>query len=104
MANTYTWKVAAIDAQPSHEGHSNVINTVHWTLSGTDGEHTASSYGSAGVTYNADAPFTDYTNLTEEEVLAWVWNSVDKTEQESNVDNQLAELASPSSVSLQPTW
>ncbi len=102
--STHTWKVVSLDAQPSHEGHSNVINTVHWTLTGVDGEHTASTYGSVGVTYDADAPFTEYNNLTEANALAWVWNSVDKTEQEANVDNQLAELASPSKVTLSPTW
>ena len=101
---THTWKVVSLDAQPSHDGHSNVINTVHWTLTGVDGGNTASAYGSVGVTYDADALFTEYDNLTEADVLAWVWDSVDKTEQEANVDNQLAELASPSSVSLQPTW
>lgn len=104
MATTYTWKVAALDAQPSHDGHTNVINTVHWTLSGTDGEHTASSYGSVGVTYDADAPFTEYDNLSEEDVLAWVWSSVDKAETEANVEKQLAELANPSKVTLTPAW
>ena len=101
---THTWKVVALDAQPSHDGHSNVINTVHWTLTGVDGEHTASSYGSVGVTYDADAPFTEYDNLTEADVLAWVWDSVDKTEQEANVEKELAELASPSKVTLSPAW
>lgn len=104
MATTYTWKVAALDAQPSHDGHTNVINTVHWTLSGTEGEHTASSYGSVGVTYDADAPFTEYDNLSEADVLAWVWNSVDKAETEANIDSQLAELATPSKVTLTPAW
>lgn len=101
---TYTWKVVALDAQPSHDGHTNVINTVHWTLSGTEGEHTASSYGSVGVTYDADAPFTEYDNLSEADVLAWVWNSVDKAETEANIDSQLAELATPSKVTLTPAW
>ena len=101
---THIWKVVSLDAQPSHDGHSNVINTVHWTLTGVDGEHTASSYGSVGVTYDADAPFTEYDNLTEADVLAWVWDSVDKTEQEANVEKQLAELASPSKVTLSPAW
>jgi hypothetical protein len=101
---TYTWKAVSLDAQPSHEGHSNVINTVHWTLTGVDGEHTASSYGSVGVTYDADAPFTEYDNLTEADALAWVWDSVDKTEQEANVEKQLAELANPSKVTLSPAW
>jgi len=101
---THTWKVVSLDAQPSHDGHSNVINTVHWTLTGVDGEHTASTYGSVGVTYNADAPFTEYDNLTEADVLAWVWDSVDKTEQEANVEKQLAELANPSKVTLSPAW
>jgi hypothetical protein len=66
--------------------------------------HTASSYGSVGVTYDADAPFTEYDNLTEADVLAWVWDSVDKTEQEANVEKQLAELANPSKVTLSPAW
>lgn len=101
---THTWKAVSLDAQPSHDGHSNVINTVHWTLTGVDGEHTASTYGSVGVTYDADALFTEYDNLTEADVLAWVWNSVDKTEQEANVEKELAELASPSKVTLSPAW
>ena len=101
---THTWKVVSLDAQPSHDGHNNVINTVHWTLTGVDGEHTASTYGSVGVTYDANSPFTEYDNLTEADALAWVWDSVDKTEQEANVEKQLAELANPSKVTLSPAW
>ena len=101
---THTWKVVSLDAQSSHDGHNNVINTVHWTLTGVDGEHTASTYGSVGVTYDADSPFTEYDNLTEADALAWVWESVDKAEQEANVEKQLAELASPSKVTLSPAW
>jgi len=101
---THTWQVVSLDAQPSHDGRSNVINTVHWTLTGVDGEHTASVYGSVGVTYDANSPFTEYDNLTEADALAWVWDSVDKAEQEANVEKQLAELANPSKVTLSPTW
>ena len=101
---THTWQVVSLDAQPSHDGRSNVINTVHWTLTGVDGEHTASVYGSVGVTYDANSPFTEYDNLTEADALAWVWDSVDKTEQEANVEKQLAELAIPSKVTLSPAW
>ena len=101
---THTWKVISLDAQPSHDGHNNVINTVHWTLTGVDGEHTASTYGSVGVTYDADSPFTEYDNLTEADALAWVWDSIDKAEQEANVEKQLAELANPSKVTLSPAW
>ena len=56
------------------------------------------------MTYDSDAPFTEYDNLTEADVLAWVWNSVDKAEQEANVEKQLAELANPSKVTLSPAW
>lgn len=103
---TYTWKVVSLDAQPSHDGHNNVINTVHWTLTGVDGEHTASIYGSVGVTYDADSSFVEYDNLTEADALAWVWNSSEnfKTEQEAIVEKQLAELANPSKVNLSLTW
>ena len=104
MAITNTWNVVQMDAYPEKDGLTDVVFTVHWTLSGTDGEHTASSYGSVGVTYDADAPFTEYDNLSEADVLAWVWSSVDKAETEANIDSQLAELATPSKVTLTPAW
>jgi len=37
MANTYTWVIDALDCAPSAEGQTNVVNTIHWRVNGTDG-------------------------------------------------------------------
>lgn len=35
--NTYTWNVVQMDCYPAVEGETDVVFTVHWTVSGTDG-------------------------------------------------------------------
>ena len=44
-----TWNVVALDATKTIGSLSDVVTTVHWTASDTDGDHTGSSYGSIGL-------------------------------------------------------
>lgn len=74
------------------------VFTAHWrcTAEETVGEDTfsASSYGTCGFTYDASSPdFVPYDQLTEVQVLQWVWNDgVDKDATEAalqaNIDAQ----------------
>lgn len=94
MATTYTWTVTAMDAYPQAEGQTDVVFNVHWTCAGTDGTYNASVYSTCGVTLNPDAPYTPYADLTQQQVLGWIWaNGVDQTATEaavqSNIDNQI---------------
>jgi hypothetical protein len=51
----------------------------HWRCTASDGDYSASSYGTAGFTPAPESEdFTSYDDLTEADVLAWVWESVDK--------------------------
>ena len=95
MAATFNWTVPMTERELSDGG----VIVVHWRVSATEtsGEDTfsASSYGTAGFTYDASSPdFTPYDQLTEEQVLGWVWNDgVDKDATEaalqSNIDAQM---------------
>ena len=93
MAIEYTWSL------PTLERHTadGFVYTAHWrcTASETVGEDTfsASSYGTAGFTADPEAEgFIPYDALTEADVLAWVWESVDKDATEAalqaNIDAQ----------------
>lgn len=105
MATTYSWNVVQMNAYPEVDGEQDVVFTVHWTLSGTDGTYTGSTYGSAGVTVDASAPFTPYDQLTQEQVLGWIWDSgVDKDAQEANVAAQIENQVNPTQVSLPLPW
>lgn len=75
------------------------VKVVHWSVNKTQGEHTASGYGTIAVTPdpNADS-FIAYDNLTEATVIGWVQNAIDTTELESQLDTELAELTTPTTL------
>ena len=46
MPNTYTWTFPALTAYPEYASQTDVVYTVHWVLTGNDGNgHTGSVYG-----------------------------------------------------------
>lgn len=70
-----------------------IITTVHWSASKTSGEHTASSYGSVGLT--AGDTVIPFANVTEANVQAWLASALDLAEIEAALDVQLAALTAP---------
>ena len=105
MAVVNTWDVVQMDCYPEVDGEQDVVFTVHWRLNGVDGEYAGSVYGSVGVTLDAEAPFTPYNELTEEQVLGWVWaNGVDKDASEANVAQQIENQKNPPVVSPPLPW
>jgi len=79
--------------QLNREASTGIITTVHWNASKTSGEHTASSYGSVGLT--AGDTVIPFANVTEANVLAWLGEALNLTEMEAGLDAQLAALAAP---------
>jgi len=75
MAATFNWTVAQLERNLSDGG----VTICHWRASASDGDYNASSYGTVGFTPDPSSPdFTPYDDLTEAQVLGWVWESVDK--------------------------
>ena len=94
-----------MDAYPEYEGEPDVVFTVHWTLSGTDGTYTGSSYGSVGITLTEGSTFTPYADLTLDQVLGWVWtNGVDKDATEAAVAAQIEAQINPTVVTPPLPW
>jgi hypothetical protein len=108
MVNTYSWSFPTLSAYPSYEGQTDVVFTVHWVLTGTDGSGLSGSvYGTVGVTYAAGSPFTLYASLIEEQVQAWVVEALGEEQVASykaNIDNQIQQQVSPTIVNLTPPW
>ena len=86
--------------QLNREAATGIITTVHWSASKTSGEHTASSYGSVGLT--AGDTIIPFANVTEANVLAWLASALDLTEMEASLDTQLAALAAPAVLDGMP--
>lgn len=107
MSITNTWSVVQMDCYPQADGETDVVFTVHWTLSGTDGTYTGSVYGSQAVTVDPAAPFTPYADLTEEQVVGWVQDAMGAEQvaaYEANVAQQIADQIDPPVVVPPLPW
>jgi hypothetical protein len=70
--NTYTWKIESLDYAVLAEGKSNVVNNINWSLIGTNSTLSSQIYGVQPIQLNAEAPFVNYNDLTEETVTNWL--------------------------------
>ena len=79
------------------------IVIAHWRVSATDGDYSASTYGTCGFTPDPTAPdFVPFESLTEADVLAWVYESVDKDSVEASLASQIEEQKAPQTVAGVP--
>jgi len=95
----FNWTVSAMDYTVSQDGHTNVVNTVHWRVSKTDGDHSGSSYGTVGL----EAPsgtFVEWDDITEDIAVGWAKAALGDEQVSSievAIDAQIAEQATPTS-------
>ena len=105
MTATITWSVTAMDAYPQAESQTDVVFTVHWTCAGVQDTYNASVYSTCGVTYSSGTPYTPYAQLTQDQVLGWIWASgVDKAATEAAVQQQINNQINPPVVTPKLPW
>lgn len=86
-----TWKINQLDRKTA----DGFVTTAHWICSGVDGEFSGSVYASCGFDGELSIP---YEQLTEEVVLSWVWEKVDKQATEAAVLAQIEAQKNPVSA------
>jgi len=85
------WSIQQLDRKTA----DGFVTTAHWTCTATDGDFSANAYGSVGFSGDLVTP---YENLTQEQVLGWVWEQIDKAEIEANLTKQIQAQKNPVSV------
>ena len=99
MAIEYTWTIANCE----HDIATGGINVVHWRCSGVDGDHTASSYGTVGLTPDpSESDFTAYADVTEAMAQTWVWENVSQDDTEAAIAAKIDKLENPTEASGNP--
>ena len=107
MAVTNVWNVTQLDCYPQVDGETDVVFTVHFNLTGTDGDYTGYVYGTVGVTYNPEEPFVPYNELTLDQVIGWVQDALGEEQVaslEANVAQQIENQKNPPVVSPPLPW
>jgi hypothetical protein len=87
MTTTTTWTIT----DTNYETKNGFITTAHWTASAVDGDYTASIYSTCS--WADGSPTVPYSDVTETEVLQWVWDS--------GVDKDATEAALAQNIELQ---
>ena len=99
MAITNTWTIATCE----HDVATGGINVVHWRCTGVDGEYSASSYGTVGLTPDPSEPdFTPYADVTEVQAQGWVWGNVSQEDTEAAIATKIGTQQNPTEASGNP--
>ena len=99
MAIAYTWTIANCE----HDIATGGINVIHWRCTGVDGDHSASSYGTVGLTPDpSESDFTPYADVTEAMAQTWVWENVSQNDTEAAIAAKIDKLQNPTEASGNP--
>ena len=112
--NTYTWTISALDAYPTTPQPDCVVN-VHWQCVATSDQthavngqtvpYTANVYSTCPIVYNPNEQYIPYANLTQAEVLAWIYeNGVDQTATQTALDGMIENQINPTVVTPALPW
>ena len=90
------WTIAQLERNTTDNG----VIVAHWRCNKEetvgDVTYTASSYGTCGFSPDPASPsFVPYEDLTEADVLAWVYGSVDKDATEAALTANIEEQKNP---------
>lgn len=90
------WTIAQLERNTTDNG----VIVAHWRVTAEetvgDVTYTASSYGTCGFSPDPASPtFVPYEDLTEADVLAWVYESVDKDATEAALAANIEEQKAP---------
>lgn len=102
------WTIDFLKCLPKVGSATLYVVECGWRCTTEQGQHSTGAYGVCSFAAPADGPagsYTPYDDLTEAQVLGWVWQSgVDKAEVEANVARQLDALLNPAQVIPQLPW
>jgi hypothetical protein len=109
MATQYTWIISQLECYPEFDNYQNIVFNVFWNCVGEDivnnVSFVSSINSSISVQLDPTAPYIPYADLTQDEVLNWVWTSgVDKDATEAEVDAKVQALVNPTVVSPPLPW
>lgn len=105
MAATIVWSIAQLDVRPADGALSDVVVTVHWCCTATDGAYVGMVYNTCMLPLPDGDAFIPYDELTQDIVLDWIWvNGVDRDSTEATAVAYVAAQQNPPIVSPPLPW
>ena len=104
MSTVITWNISQLDCVPQAPEGADYVVTAHWQCTGVDGAYLGQVYSTTSFAV-VEGAFTAYADLTQDQVLGWVWaNGVDKDATEAAVEGQIEAQINPPIVAPPLPW
>lgn len=105
MSTTITWLVEQMWVKPVDGSMTDVVITAAWRCTGIDGQYSGTIYNTASFQQPSGEDFTPYDQLTEGQVLGWIWaGGVDKLATEAAVQQQIDNQINPPIITPPLPW
>ena len=105
---TVTWKIEQMECYPKYNTFNDVVFTVHWRVNAQEEQCHATNYGTVNLTISDEIDsFVPYNELTQEQVIQWVKNTMGETAVaniEQNVIDQINKQKNPTVVVPTLPW
>ena len=108
MAATWTVSTMERTLNDSESGLTDIVVTLHWQVTDSDGEHHGRCYGTVSLEAPDPESFTGYDLITHEQAVGWVKSTLGEdavAQYETSVESQIALSKAPVSASGVPeSW
>lgn len=99
-----TWKINQLHSYPTYQGADNVVFNVNWRCTKSYEDQSVWIEENTKIDIKVSEGFTSYDDLTENQILNWVWAIVGKNLIEREVENRMEALINPDIVCNPLPW
>jgi len=93
-----TWTVSSMERTLTDGALSDVVTTLHWQCTDSDGEHHGRCYGTVGLSAPDADSFTAYADISEADAIAWAKAAIGEEQveaYEASVASQIERKKNP---------
>ena len=99
------WIIEWCQTTPDSADPAKAVLQTGWRCNATDGDYNATIYSTCTLPPADPASFTPYADLTQEQVLGWIWaNGVDKDATEAALAQMIENQKNPPTIMPKLPW
>lgn len=100
----YTWHINKLEVYPLFNGFKNVVKKIHYTLVAKENEFSSWKRGIFICNINSENNFTDYKDLTFEQICEWIETELDIIQIKTDLVNEIENQKNPPLEECEIPW